>query len=89
MAWPRVASWEEEFWKQENTEKTNNAPHMSLSACVSWGDSQKIAKHRLGSSWSKRKKGHGGELALPQPSGTANRDLEPQVARSGNLKVQI
>lgn len=51
--------------------KTSNAPHMPLSTCVFSGDSQKVGKHRLGSSWRKRKEGHGGELALPgtpQPS---------------------
>lgn len=76
----------------KHRKKTNNPSHMSLSACVTSGDSQKVGKHRLGSSWSKRKKVHGGELALPgtpQPSTTANRDLEPQVARSSHLKVQI
>lgn len=57
MAWPRVASWEEEeeFWKGKHRKKTSKSPHMSLSTSVFSGDSQKVGKHRLGSSWRKRK----------------------------------
>lgn len=57
---------EEEFWKEKKAQKNKYLPTgPSLLRCV-LGRLQKVAKHRQGSSWSKRKKRPRDESSSPR-----------------------